>query len=309
MPIKRNSSKKGRLSGTARKELNMTASHAVVDKAVVGTNEDTVFGRITKIWGNGHCEALVQHGGVRVTLHKVRIPKNRLGKKGSTPINTSTVVSIFVGKDFNAAQVRAADQFDITSILDDKQVRMLVKEKVAPSWFMKTVDELASGVGMGAVAEEEAWEWDASDDAASSSEEEAVAAAALARIPGGKAVVGLGDALTKKQLREVKKAVTKVKPASASGSGSKSDSSDDEDGPIVVEAEDSLTKSIAAEESAFMAKANAEAKVEAKKVAEAKSSAWSDFGAWRSSAPASAAPSAPSAPAAVKASDAWIDNI
>ena len=290
----RHATKKGRLNGTARKELNMAASHAVVDKAVVGTNEDSVFGRITKIWGNGHCEALVQHGSVRVTLHKVRIPKNRLGKKGSTPINTTTVVSIFVGKDFAPSQVRNTDQFDITSILDDKQVRMLVKEKLAPSWFMKTVDELASGVGMGSVAEEEAWEWDASDDATSSAEEEAAAAAALARIPGGKAVVTLGDALTKKQLREIKKA--KASSSSGSGSGRKSDSDDDEPIVALAEAEDPLAKIAAAEETAFLAKA---------KKAEAKSSAdWSAFGAWRSGAE----PAAEAKPMQNK-NEAWIDNI
>jgi hypothetical protein len=209
----RHATKKGRLNGTARKEMNMTAAHAVVDRTIVGTNEDTVFGRITKNWGNGHCQALVQSNGVRVQLHKVRIPKNRLGKKGATPITTSSVVAIFVGKDFNPGKVGAADQFDITAILDDKQVRSLMKQELIPGWFMKTADELASGVGLGPVPEEESWEWDAGESSAEESaaeDAEALAAsAAIARASKGKEAAHYGDALTKKQLREIKKAVAK----------------------------------------------------------------------------------------------------
>ena len=162
----RHATSKGKLNATARKELNMAASNAAVERAVVGTNEDTVFGRVTKMWGNGHCQVLAHSATGRVQLHKVRIPRNRLGKKGSTPITMSSVVAIFVGKDFEASKVRDTDQFDITTVLDDKQVRSLVKQHLAPSWFMKSADDIALA-GESIKCEEDAWEWDTSDEEAS----------------------------------------------------------------------------------------------------------------------------------------------
>ena len=162
----------------------MTAATKVLERTVVGTNEDTVFGRITKMWGNGHCRAIIQWNDVRAELNKVRIPKNRLGKKGSTPITLNSVVAIFVGKDFDVSNLKEGDQFDISAVLDARQARTLVKEELAPGWFLKSADEIASGVSIGPVSKDEGWEWDTSDDSA---EEET------------------GDALTKKQLREAKK--------------------------------------------------------------------------------------------------------
>ena len=44
----RHATKKGKLNGVARKELNLSASTSLVEKTVLGTNEDTVFGRVTK---------------------------------------------------------------------------------------------------------------------------------------------------------------------------------------------------------------------------------------------------------------------
>ena len=196
----------------------MNASKAVVERTIVGTNEDTVFGRITKMWGNGHCRALVQWNGVKAELNKVRIPKNRLGKKGSTPINMSSVVSIFVGKDFDASNLRDTDQFDITSIIDDKQVLYMIKQELVPAWFMKTADELSSGLVLGPVGDDEAWEWDDSSD----------------ETMDGAQSGGLSSsvALTKKQLREVKKAANKIasKTATANVAALETDDSDDEDG-------------------------------------------------------------------------------
>ena len=221
MPSKRNATKKGRLNGATCKELNMNASKAVVERTIVGTNEDTVFGRITKMWGNGHCRALVQWNGVKAELNKVRIPKNRLGKKGSTPINMSSVVSIFVGKDFDASNLRDTDQFDITSIIDDKQVLYMIKQELVPTWFMKTADELSSGLVLGPVGDDEAWEWDDSSDETLDG--------AQSSLKGG---LSSSVALTKKQLREVKKAANKItsKTTTANVPAVETDDSDDEDG-------------------------------------------------------------------------------
>ena len=189
---KRNATKKGRLNGAACKELNMNAANKVLDRTVVGTNEDTVFGRITKMWGNGHCRAIIQWNDVRAELNKVRIPKNRLGKKGSTPITLSSVVAIFVGRDFDVSNLKEGDQFDISAVLDTRQARALVKQELAPGWFLKSADEIASGVSMGPVSKDEGWEWDTTED---SGEDEVT-----------------GNAVTKKQLRELKKSKSHEAP-------------------------------------------------------------------------------------------------
>lgn len=304
MPSKRNATAKGKLNGAARKELNMAASSAVVERTVVGTNEDTVFGRVTKMWGNGHCQTLVQSNGMRVELHKVRIPRNRLGKKGSTPINMSSVVAIFVGKEFEASKVRDTDQFDITAILDDKQVRSLVKQSLVPSWFLKNAEEIAAAGPT--VVEDEGFEWDTSDAESSSAEEaaleaavEAAAAVAISRAYKGKEKTTVGDALTKKQLREIKKAVGKA----SVGKPGKSATShiavgeEDEDAVVPVETLDADIKQKEDEEF------RATKKVAEKKVAD--NAAWSDFGAWRSNP--IAAPAA--APTPARKADAWIDTI
>ena len=206
----RHATKKGKLNGASRKLINLSRSNADIDRAVLGTNEDTVFGRVTKMWGNGHCQVLAFCNGARVQLHKVRIPKNRLGKKGSTPITLSSTVSIFVGKTFEAAKVLDTDQFDITAVLDEKQVRQLMKQQLVPTWFLKSADEINS-TEPSAVVEEEGFVWDTSDDeVAEDASVEIAVQAALAQKGKGKDIGHMGDALTKKQLREVKKTMEKI---------------------------------------------------------------------------------------------------
>ena len=196
----RHATKKGRMNGTACKLNNLSRSSADVERAVMGTNEDTVFGRVTKMWGNGHCQVLAYVDGARVQLHKVRIPKTRLGKKGATPITLNSTVTIFVGKSFEAAKVRDTDAFDINALLDDKQVRALVKQQLAPSWFLKSADEITSTEPTTAV-EEEGFDWDTSADESVASAED-VATLTMAK--------DASEAMTKKQLREIKKAADKI---------------------------------------------------------------------------------------------------
>ena len=177
MPSKRNATKKGRLNGNACKELNTNASSKAVERTILGTNEDTVFGRVTRMLGFGHMRVLVQ-GSAGTRELSVRIPKGKFGKRGATPITTNSVVSIFVGKDFDAsAKVYGAEHFDVTAIMDDRQVRDLVSRRCLPSWMLKSVDEITSGVPT--TTEEEGFEWEVTEE--------------------------VGNAMTKKELREAKK--------------------------------------------------------------------------------------------------------
>lgn len=138
-------SKKGRLSGTARKELNGKASASVVDGAIFGTDDATAFARVTKMLGMGHISVLIptSRGTKELTA---RIP-NKFGKRGATPITINSVVSIYVGEDFDPLEpLRSTEHFDITAILSDKQTYELCKRSIIPAWMLKSPDEVASGV-------------------------------------------------------------------------------------------------------------------------------------------------------------------
>lgn len=128
-------SKKGRISGSARKVIN---ERRAAD-AVSGKTEGVVFARITKIVGAGHVKVAIdsKHGPKEIL---VRIP-NLLGRRGATPLNTSSVVSIYVGKDFNPDEpIGSSDHFDITAILTQKQAYSLQKEGAIPPWMAQEID-------------------------------------------------------------------------------------------------------------------------------------------------------------------------
>jgi len=156
-------SKKGRLSGSARKELNTKRGGDAVSTAIKvaqdheeyvrdcrtrhmpipaqPTNyEGIVFGRVTKIVGAAHVKVgIVGNSGMK-ELH-VRIP-NVLGRRGATPLNTSSVVSVYVGTEFDpSATFKASDKFDITSILEQKQAYALQKSGLIPSWMVQDTEK------------------------------------------------------------------------------------------------------------------------------------------------------------------------
>lgn len=160
-------SKKGRISGGARKEINGRRAA----EAVSGKTEGIIFARITKVVGSGHAKASIDSKrGPKELL--VRIP-NLLGRRGATPINASSVVSIYVGIDFDPNEpINPSDHFDITAILTQKQAYSLQKDGEIPSWMAQDIDK------MEATAEKESgFEFDYSEKVAgeeddSSSDEE-----------------------------------------------------------------------------------------------------------------------------------------
>ena len=134
-------SKKGRLSGAARKEINKKASNDAVEGRVRGI----AFARVTKMVGENHIRVAVpcKTGYKEFTA---RIP-NKFGKKGSTPLTTNHVVSIYVGEEFDPNEnITEKVHFDVTSILDDKQAYQLVQDGTIPGWMMNSPDEITSGV-------------------------------------------------------------------------------------------------------------------------------------------------------------------
>jgi hypothetical protein len=123
-------SKKGRLSGGARKELNERRA----TDAVHGLAKDVAFARVTKMVGAGHVRAAVEcrHGQKELLA---RIP-NVLGRRGATPITTNSVVALYVGPGFDPNEaIGASDHFDITAVLSPRQAYALSKNGTIPGWM------------------------------------------------------------------------------------------------------------------------------------------------------------------------------
>jgi len=161
-------SKKGRISGTARKEINTRRAAA----ATGGKTEGIAFGRVIKLLGFAQVVVGIQcKAGVK-EIH-ARIP-NILSRKGATPITSRDVVTVYVGVDFNPDElIRPSDKFDIDSVLTHKQAYSLVKEGIIPGWMI--VD---SEGDLGAKVGEPGFEFDhsntgeGSDDIDGSSDDE-----------------------------------------------------------------------------------------------------------------------------------------
>jgi hypothetical protein len=141
-------SKKGRLAGGARKEINESRATEAVSVAFMSDKErakksaivDFVFGRVTKMTGANHVRVAIEsrHGPKEIAA---RIP-NIFARRGATPITTRSVVTVHTGPDYDPdvkSEETAMEHFDITSILTERQVKDLVGAALIPEW-MNNVD-------------------------------------------------------------------------------------------------------------------------------------------------------------------------
>ena len=182
-------SKKGRLAGGARKEINETRASEAVSIAFMSEAErtrkkeivDFVFGRVTKLTGANHIRVAVpaRKGSKEIPA---RIP-NIFARRGATPITTRSVVTVYVGPEYDPddRSVTGTEHFDVTSILTDRQVADLKKAGLIPEW-MTTTD--ASDAAAGKV-EEDGFVWATAEDDVKEAAEEDTGA-------GGKAAAGAG---------------------------------------------------------------------------------------------------------------------
>jgi len=170
-------SKKGRLAGGARKEINETRASEAVAVSFMSESErtakhkvlDFTFGRVTKLTGANHARvAIATKRGKREVL--VRIP-NIFARRGATPITDRSVVTIYTGPDFDPDSVsesKAVEHYDITSILTLRQVADLQKLGVVPDW-MTFVEVSDAAI---ARADEDGFVWDYGGSAAAVDGEE-----------------------------------------------------------------------------------------------------------------------------------------
>jgi len=129
-----------KISGTKRKEINnMRAADAVA-----GRTEGLLFARVVKLLGNGQVHVMIATETIGPKTLLVRLPR-LLSKRGSTPLCSTSIVSIFVGIDFNpdvelkpGEEIVSDYMFDITSIIEEKIAQKLVKDGVIPEWMVKS---------------------------------------------------------------------------------------------------------------------------------------------------------------------------
>lgn len=156
--VRARKSKKGRLAAPRRGELNEERSQTEVTAALAakerGGKTDTMFARVTGHLGMGRVKARLPTGKDSVEIY-IQIP-NVFGRKGVTPINSQTVVAVYVGLDFDPLAFDASVHFKMTSILNDMQAGQLVEAEVIPSWMTSTADPADAA----AKGEEEAYVFD-----------------------------------------------------------------------------------------------------------------------------------------------------
>ena len=150
-------SKKGRLSGGARKEINTRRGTDIVLGAILMARPDSrsdpasealknkaagmLFARVSKIIDTNHAIVAINTKRGPKEL-RAEIPP-LLSKRGATPISTGFIVAVFFGKDFDpdVDEIRPADHFGIEVIIDKKQAYTLQKEGVIPSWMVQDADK------------------------------------------------------------------------------------------------------------------------------------------------------------------------
>ncbi len=156
-------SKKGRLSGIKRQEVLANRNAKILS----GEVRDIAFARVRKHLGSGRVLAAIdtKHGPREI---QAQIP-NVFGRKGSTPINSTTVVTIIVGEEFDPdTDITSSSHFKVESILSDDQARTLSRKGLVPDWML-IIDPADAATA--AAAAEDLYTCEASDDEEEDSDE------------------------------------------------------------------------------------------------------------------------------------------
>ena len=152
-------SKKGRISGSKRQEINTQRAAAALN----GKADGITFARVTKMIGDGKVRVAIpfKHGVKELIA---RIP-NLLGRRGATPITSKDVVAIYVGEGYDPdAPTKSGEHFDITAILTAKQAYQLFKDGIVPEWMIIDVEADKSDK-TGSKTDEGGYEFDYSEEA------------------------------------------------------------------------------------------------------------------------------------------------
>ena len=155
-------SKKGRLSGAARVEINERRGADAIARLLSPKKSnpdiDFVVGRVTKITGANHVRVAIDSKRGAKEL-PARIP-NMLTRRGATPISTRSIVLLYTGEDYDPnAPAESGEHFDIIALLTDRQVRELSEASKIPPWM--SIGDVEGGK---VVEEDIGFVWDTSED-------------------------------------------------------------------------------------------------------------------------------------------------
>ncbi len=126
--------KKGRITGSQRKELNNRAVSSAIDDDMEGVE----FARVLKHLGAGHVRIILPNS--KEGIAKIR---TFLTKRGSTPISTGDIV-ILSGREFETRTTEGGDdkvdRYDLLGVLSRSQASKMEKAGRIPGWFI-SLDE------------------------------------------------------------------------------------------------------------------------------------------------------------------------
>ena len=160
-PTMPKSSKKGRLTGSQRKEINKKAVHEALDEP-----EGVIFGRVIKHLGMGNIQVMLKDQ--KLCIAKIRTV---LSRRGATPITADDVV-ILSHRDFES-EADTRMKFDVLGVMTKGEASKLAKAGHIPSWFLQSG---ADTLGGAADAVEDVFDYSEvkQDDAADGSDDEDV---------------------------------------------------------------------------------------------------------------------------------------
>jgi translation initiation factor IF-1 len=138
------SSKKGRLTGEQRKDINKKAVHEALDEP-----EGVIFGRVIKHLGMGNIQVMLKDQ--KLCIAKIRTV---LSRRGATPITADDVV-ILSPRDFET-EADNRMKHDVLGVMTKGEASKLAKAGHIPAWFLQSG---ADTLGGAAKAEEDVFDY------------------------------------------------------------------------------------------------------------------------------------------------------
>lgn len=145
--------------------IRQNANKKMVDAALGGETDDTLFGRVVKIYGGAGLSVMTKDK----REHRAQI-RGLLRRKGATPIGVGDVV-VLGRREFESrkegdtvGEIGGAEMFDVVGVLDHRAALTAVKEGLIPKWMQTGQEEKASAdSALGARDDDDGFEFDYDD--------------------------------------------------------------------------------------------------------------------------------------------------
>ncbi len=122
--------------------IRQNANKKMVDAALGGNTDDTLFGRVVKIYGGAGLSVMTKDK----REHRAQI-RGLLRRKGATPIGVGDVV-VLGRREFESrkegdtvGEIGGAEMFDVVGVLDHRAALTAVKDGLIPKWMQTGSDD------------------------------------------------------------------------------------------------------------------------------------------------------------------------